>query len=214
MDATGEYRTKKVRKRQINAAWYYLYVEFKIGHKWTYLWKTNRRTEIETRLVVAKEGAWGGTEWEARVSRWKRWYIEGMNSKGLLDSTQNSVQFPKRNHFTYIKWLCCIINTAEINTTISQWYLNKQTPAELLESTPGHSWLIGQSIPHHLPWACRWRGLCFATEQWPIQPTMLSQLDCSACPWRYSPTAASVQTDVPLFFPKLPTSVLKLWAAN
>ena len=106
-------------------------------------------------------------EWEARVSRRMHLHIEWVNSNGLLDGTYNSVQFPKRNHFihTYIyvyvciyvyKYICvcikslCCINTEEINTTVNQLHLNKRTPAELLESSPGHSLLIGKSIPHHL----------------------------------------------------------------
>ena len=32
---------------KINTIWYHLYVESKIWHKWTYLWKRNRLTDIE-----------------------------------------------------------------------------------------------------------------------------------------------------------------------
>ena len=39
-----------------SAKWHHLYVESKIGHKWTYLWNRNRFTDIENRLVVAKGG--------------------------------------------------------------------------------------------------------------------------------------------------------------
>ena len=39
---------------------YHSYGESKIWHKWTYLWKRNRLTDIENRLVVAKgKGVWG-----------------------------------------------------------------------------------------------------------------------------------------------------------
>ena len=44
--------------------WYHLYVESKIWHKWTHLWKKNRLTDIEKRLVVAKGGVenrWTGS---------------------------------------------------------------------------------------------------------------------------------------------------------
>ena len=36
-------------------AWHHLYVESKIWHKWTYPWNRNRLTDIDNRLVVAKE---------------------------------------------------------------------------------------------------------------------------------------------------------------
>ena len=40
--------------------WYHLYVESKIGHKWTYLQNTNSLRNIENRFVVAKgDGGWG-----------------------------------------------------------------------------------------------------------------------------------------------------------
>ena len=108
-----------------------------------------------------------------------------------------------------IKSLCCI-NTEEINTTVNQLHLNKRTPAELLESSPGHSLLIGKSIPHHLIWTCRWTGLYFATEQRPIQPPTLSQLEWSACRLEIQSHSSFGADRCSPFFPKLPTSVLKL----
>ena len=49
--------SKSERERQIP---YHLYVESKMWHKWTYLWKRNKFTDIENRLVVAKgEVRWG-----------------------------------------------------------------------------------------------------------------------------------------------------------
>ena len=84
----------------------------------------NRLTDIESRLVVAKE-EWGGggMEWELGVSRCKLLYREWINTKAPLYSTGNYIQYPVINH----KWkkiflkvyicitegLCCI---AETNT--------------------------------------------------------------------------------------------------
>ena len=66
----------EVRKRKTNTIRYHLYVEAKIGHKWTYLWNRNRIMDTENRLVVAKVGeVGGGMEWEFGVSRCKLLYI-------------------------------------------------------------------------------------------------------------------------------------------
>ena len=55
--------------------------------------------DIENRLVVAKgEGVGGGMEWEAGVSRCKPLYIEWINNKVLLYSTENYIQYPVINH--------------------------------------------------------------------------------------------------------------------
>ena len=64
-------------------------------HKWTYLWNRNRLIDIVIRLVVAK-GEWigGGMQWEVQVS-WCKWlHAEWINSKALLRSTENSIQYP------------------------------------------------------------------------------------------------------------------------
>ena len=57
-----------------------------------------RQTAIENRLVVAKgEGVGGGregVEWEIRVSRCKLLHIEWINTKLLLYSTRNYIQYP------------------------------------------------------------------------------------------------------------------------
>ena len=46
--------------------------------------------DIENRLVVAKrEGVGGGVEWEVGVSRRKLLYIEWINNKVLLYSTED-----------------------------------------------------------------------------------------------------------------------------
>ena len=44
-----------VHLRAWHFAWHHLYVESKIWHKWTYPWNRNRLTDIDNRLVVAKE---------------------------------------------------------------------------------------------------------------------------------------------------------------
>ena len=54
-----------VSKGKTNIIWYHFYVEFTIGHKWTYLWNRNRPTDIENRCVVAKGKVGGrGKDWE------------------------------------------------------------------------------------------------------------------------------------------------------
>ena len=51
------------------------------------------KTDTENRLVVAKgEAVEGGTDWEFGVSRGKLLYIGWINSKVLLDSTENYIQ--------------------------------------------------------------------------------------------------------------------------
>ena len=55
--------------------------------------------DIENRLVVTKgEGDGGGMEWEFGVSRCQLLYIGWINSKVLLYSTENYVQYPVINH--------------------------------------------------------------------------------------------------------------------
>ena len=41
--------------RQKNTIGYHLYVESKIWHKWSYLWRRNRLTDIENWLLITKE---------------------------------------------------------------------------------------------------------------------------------------------------------------
>ena len=65
MDGPRDYHTqwnKSERERQ--TPWYLLLVESKIWYKWIYLWNRNRLTDIENRLVVAKqERCRGGMDW-------------------------------------------------------------------------------------------------------------------------------------------------------
>ena len=52
---------------------------------------------IENRLVVAKrEGVGGGIDWEVGISRCKLLYVECINNKVLLYSTENYIQYPMR----------------------------------------------------------------------------------------------------------------------
>ena len=63
------------------------------------IYKTNRLTDIENRLVVTNgEEGWGGIDWEFGISRCKLLYMEWINSKVLLYSTRNCIQYPVINH--------------------------------------------------------------------------------------------------------------------
>ena len=51
--------------------------------------------DIESSLLAAKgEEVEGGLEWKAGVSRCKLLYIEWINNKALLYSTENYVRYP------------------------------------------------------------------------------------------------------------------------
>jgi len=78
-------------ERELQILWYNLYVESKIWHK--------RITDTENRAVVAKgEGAGGQMEGKVGVSRCKFLYIEWINNKVLLYSTENYIQCPIINN--------------------------------------------------------------------------------------------------------------------
>ena len=77
-------------------------------------------------MVAKGQGAGGGMEWEVGVSRCKLLYMEWVNNKVLLYSTESCIQYPMINHNgkEYMKKnvyicvtesLCC---TEEINTTL------------------------------------------------------------------------------------------------
>ena len=84
------------KRKTDNPMWYCLYVEFKIWPKWTYLW--NKQTQTENILVFAKGmGIREGMEQEVGVSRCELWYAEWVNSKVLLYSTGNYIQYPVIN---------------------------------------------------------------------------------------------------------------------
>ena len=60
-----------------------------------FVYETNRFTDIENTLVVAKVG---GMEWEFGVRRSKLLNIEWINNKVLLYSTGNYIQYFLINH--------------------------------------------------------------------------------------------------------------------
>ena len=66
---------------------------------WVYLWKRDRLTDIESRLWWPKcrEGRWG-MEQEFEISRYKLLYIEWINNKVLLHSTDNYIQYSVINN--------------------------------------------------------------------------------------------------------------------
>ena len=55
--------------------------------------------DTKTRLVVAKGAViGGGIEWEVWVSRCKLLYLEWINNKVLLYSTENDIQYSMKNY--------------------------------------------------------------------------------------------------------------------
>ena len=69
--------TEVSQKRKTNRAWYNLYVESKIWHKWPYPQNKNKHTDIENRLVVAKgEGRGSGIDLEFWGGRSKLLHLE------------------------------------------------------------------------------------------------------------------------------------------
>ena len=58
----------QVSQKKTNTTWYHLYVESKIWHKWTYLWNSNRLTDI---VVVKGEGSEERKDWKFGISRCK-----------------------------------------------------------------------------------------------------------------------------------------------
>ena len=66
------YYMKSERERQIS--YHTIYVEFKVRHKWTYLWN---RTDLQTQRACLTKGerGGGGIDWEFGVRRCKLLYI-------------------------------------------------------------------------------------------------------------------------------------------
>ena len=63
------------------------------------IYKTDRLPDKENRPVAAKrKGSRGGTDWEFGISRCKLLYIGWINSKILLYSTGNHIQYPVTNN--------------------------------------------------------------------------------------------------------------------
>ena len=97
----------EVSQRKTNTIWYYLWVEFKICHKCTYLWNSDRLTDIqreqacgcwEFEIEIELKLNWNWIEnWEFSISRCKLLYI-GWIKKVLLYSIGNYIQYPGINH--------------------------------------------------------------------------------------------------------------------
>ena len=87
----------------------------KCWHKWTYLQNKNRLTDVENRLVAAKD-------WKFGMSRCKLLYIGWIN-KVLLYITGNYIQYLMiyHNGKEYKKWIYItesLCYVAEINATL------------------------------------------------------------------------------------------------
>ena len=97
MDAPRDYHTKLERERQI---------PYDITYMWNLKYDTNeptyvrnRLSDIESRPVVAKgEGGGGRMDWEVGISRCKLLQTGWVNSKVLLYSTGDYIQYPMINH--------------------------------------------------------------------------------------------------------------------
>ena len=82
-----------------SGTWLSDWTELILWHKWTYLQNRNILTDIEHRLVLAKEArGGGGMEWEFGISRCELLYVRWINNKVLLYSTGNYTQYPLINH--------------------------------------------------------------------------------------------------------------------
>ena len=97
MDVTEDYHTKwnqSEKERQIpydiTNIWNLKYDSNEI-----YLWNRNRIMDTKNRLVVAKGKRTGEEmEWAVEVSGYKFLYIEWMNNKVILYSTESYIQYP------------------------------------------------------------------------------------------------------------------------
>ena len=100
MDRRRDYHTKWSKSdRERQTQYDITYICYLKYDTWTYLRNRNRLTDIENRLVVAKgEGGGGGMQREFGISRCKLLYIEWLNNKVLLYSTENYIQYPVINH--------------------------------------------------------------------------------------------------------------------
>ena len=94
----------EVIKIKTNTVQYYLYVQSKIQHKWTYLWDRIRNTE--NRLVAVRGKRDGrGLSWDFVLANFvlyipicKLIYIECIENKALLYYTGKYTQHPVINH--------------------------------------------------------------------------------------------------------------------
>jgi len=64
----------------------------------TYLWNGNRLTDIQNRLAVAKGEGCGRMDWEFGISRCKVLYIEWINNKVLLYSSEDYIRYSAIKH--------------------------------------------------------------------------------------------------------------------
>ena len=62
-------------------------------------------------MVAKGEGVGGGMEWEVGVSKCKLLYIEWINNRVLLYSTDNYIQYPMISHNgkEYLKRMCIYV---------------------------------------------------------------------------------------------------------
>ena len=99
MNTTRDYHTKWSQKE----GWHipydtHLHMEFKIWHKWTYLWNRIRDRERGETGGYLGGGLRDWVEWEVGVRR-KLLYTEWVNNKvPLRYSTENYIQYPMINH--------------------------------------------------------------------------------------------------------------------
>ena len=83
---------------------------------WTCLQNRNRLTDIEERLVVAKEGGGGsGIDWDFGISTCKLLHLVWITSEVLLYSTRNYIQSPGIYKYNWVSLLysrnwCKIVN--------------------------------------------------------------------------------------------------------
>ena len=112
----------EVKQKKTNTIWYHLYVESKIWHKWTYLWNRNRIRDIENRLEVAKgKGGRRGLDWESGIRRCKLVYVEWINNKVLLYSTENYIQYPVIN-YNGKEYIYVYLNHFAVHLKLTQHY--------------------------------------------------------------------------------------------
>ena len=129
----------EVSQKKTNNVQYHLYVESKIWHKWTYVWnKTNQKKTYRYReQTCGCQGEGEGKDWEFGISSCKLLYTGWINSKVLLYSTGNYIQYPvinqkgkeyeKKKIYIYIMCITeSLCYTAEIkHDIVSQLYFNK-----------------------------------------------------------------------------------------
>ena len=82
---------KKVRRRETGVVWYRLYVES--GRMVRTYWQSRGIvTDVENKLMVAKVGRGGGTNWELRIDIYTLLCMKWITNEDLLFSTGNPTQ--------------------------------------------------------------------------------------------------------------------------